>query len=61
MNPDYRSAAVYVRGRRAGVISETDEGYCFAYDEDYVRNGLVPLSLTISCSGAILIGSRVQM
>lgn len=33
-----RQAAVYVRDRFAGLIQETDEGYCFTYDSDYLAS-----------------------
>ena len=31
----FRTAAVYVRDEYAGLLSETDAGYVFAYDEQY--------------------------
>ena len=31
-----RQAGVYVRDRFAGLIQETDEGYCFTYDPAYL-------------------------
>ena len=31
-----RQAGVYVRDRFAGLIQETDEGYCFSYDRNYL-------------------------
>lgn len=34
----FRNAYVYVRNIFAGVLSETDSGYRFAYDEDYLRS-----------------------
>ena len=34
----FRSAYVYVRNVFAGVLSETDSGYRFAYDDDYLRS-----------------------
>ena len=34
----FRKAYVYVRNVFAGVLSETDSGYRFAYDEDYLRS-----------------------
>ena len=34
----FRNAYVYVRDIFAGVLSETDSGYRFAYDEDYLRS-----------------------
>ena len=33
----FRNAYVYVRDIFAGVLSETDSGYRFAYDDDYLR------------------------
>ncbi|MCI2048714.1 MAG: HipA N-terminal domain-containing protein [Lachnospiraceae bacterium] len=32
----FRTAAVYVRDTFAGKLKETDEGYLFAYDKDYL-------------------------
>ena len=34
----FRKACVYVRNVFAGILSETDSGYRFAYDEDYLRS-----------------------
>ena len=34
----FRNAYVYVRDIFAGVLSETDSGYRFAYDEDYLKS-----------------------
>ena len=33
----YREAYVYVRNIYAGIIKETDEGYTFAYDPEYLQ------------------------
>lgn len=35
----FRTAYVYVRGVFAGELSETDEGYSFRYDKDYLMSG----------------------
>ena len=35
----FRTAYVYVRNAYAGALSETDEGYSFEYDRDYLRSG----------------------
>ena len=44
----FRKAYVYVRNVFAGVLSETDSGYRFAYDEDYLRSeNASPVSLTL--------------
>lgn len=45
-----RQAGVYVRDRFAGWIQETDEGYCFSYDRDYLAEenaGAVSLTLPL--------------
>ncbi len=34
----FRNACVYVRDTFAGVLKETDEGYVFQYDADYLQN-----------------------
>lgn len=35
----FRTAYVYVEGRYAGALSETEDGCRFAYDEEYLRGG----------------------
>lgn len=48
MNETYRSGLVYVQNQLAGNISETDEGYRFLYNEDYLnRPDAVSVSLTL--------------
>ena len=45
MSDAYRQAAVYVREKFAGVLRETDTGYAFAYDPDYLGSaGALPAS-----------------
>ena len=34
----FRSAYVYVRNAFAGVLSETDSGYMFVYDKNYMKS-----------------------
>jgi len=34
----YRTAYVYVRDTFAGILKETDSGYSFTYDNDYLNN-----------------------
>ncbi len=34
----YRTANVYVRNTYAGALKETDEGYSFIYDKEYISN-----------------------
>ncbi len=43
----YRKAFVYVREDFAGTLSETDYGYSFAYDEEYLRSDGAAVSLTL--------------
>ncbi|MBR6270582.1 MAG: HipA N-terminal domain-containing protein [Lachnospiraceae bacterium] len=44
----FRKAYVYVRNVFAGILSETDSGYKFAYDEDYLKSeNASPVSLTL--------------
>lgn len=44
----YRAAEIYVRDVRAGILSETDSGYAFAYDTEYLNSGTaVAVSLTM--------------
>ena len=38
MASEYRKGTVYIQNRRAGSIFETDEGYAFSYDTDYLQN-----------------------
>lgn len=37
MEEVYRKAYVYVRECLAGVLSETDDGYSFTYDHEYIN------------------------
>ncbi len=34
----FRTAYVYVRNNFAGILRETDEGYSFQYDNDYLQS-----------------------
>lgn len=34
----FRTAYVYVRDTFAGILEETDEGYTFKYNADYLKN-----------------------
>jgi serine/threonine-protein kinase HipA len=44
----FRKAFVSIRDCFAGVLEETDEGYSFSYDPDYIRSkNAVPVSLTL--------------
>lgn len=51
MMSSFRSACVFVRNVYAGVLSETDEGYSFAYDQEYIkREDASAVSLTMPIS-----------
>lgn len=44
----YRKAYVYVRNDFSGILEETDEGYAFTYDQDYInKENASPVSLTL--------------
>lgn len=46
-----RSGNVYVKNVFCGVVSETDAGYSFAYNKNYLQNNLAePVSLTLPLS-----------
>ena len=48
MDEAYRTAYVYVRDTFAGTLCETDEGYEFSYDADYLVDAQSPaVSLTL--------------
>ena len=48
MSTEYRTAYVYVRNTFAGILSETEEGYSFVYDEKYLESdGAISVSLTL--------------
>lgn len=48
MSDTYRTAYIYVRNVFAGVLSETDYGYSFAYDEEYLQTeNATAVSLTL--------------
>jgi len=45
---EYRTAGIYVRNIYAGRLQETEEGYQFQYDHDYMRSDAASLvSLTL--------------
>lgn len=44
----FRTAYVYVNDVFAGILAETDEGYSFSYDTDYLAGDQAnPVSLTL--------------
>jgi len=44
----YRTAFIYVRNIYAGILKETDEGYSFEYDAEYLkREDASAVSLTL--------------
>ena len=47
----FRTAYVYVRNEFAGTLSETDSGYSFSYDKDYLKSDhAAAVSLTLPLS-----------
>lgn len=42
-----RIGYVFIRNIYAGIIKETDEGYSFKYDKNYLKNYNSPISLTM--------------
>lgn len=45
---EYRAADIYVRNIYAGQLQETEEGYAFAYDKEYLNSTMPsPVSLTL--------------
>jgi len=47
-----RKAKVYMHDKLAGELTETDEGYSFLYDEDYLQSDKAEaVSLTLPLSG----------
>jgi serine/threonine-protein kinase HipA len=52
MTPAFRTAYVYVRNTYAGRLSETDAGYSFLYDTDYLAlPDASAVSLTLPLNG----------
>ena len=48
MDREFRTAYVYVRDSFAGTLRETDEGYVFQYDLQYLSDPDAPaVSLTL--------------
>lgn len=42
-----RKANVYMGNNLAGILTEDEEGYNFTYDEEYLKSGSEPVSLTL--------------
>ena len=48
MESEYRKGYVYIQNHFFGIIAETEEGYIFTYDQDYLdREDAVAVSLTL--------------
>lgn len=44
----YRKGYVYIQNQYAGIVKETEDGYSFAYDRDYLeKENAVAVSLTL--------------
>ena len=51
MDDTFRHAYVYIRNMYAGILSETDDGYTFSYDNEYIhKNNAAAVSLTLPIS-----------
>lgn len=50
MTTEYREAFVLVQGIKAGIISETEDGYEFAYLKEYLDADGLPVSITMPLS-----------
>ena len=48
MSEAYRKASVFVQNQFAGILEETEDGYQFCYDKDYLtQDSALPVSLTL--------------
>ena len=43
----FRTAKINYQGRLAGLLSETEKGYRFVYDSNYLQNGGKPISVSL--------------
>ena len=51
MAEEYRRGNVYIQNQFAGIVAETDEGYTFSYDREYLKKeDAVAVSLTLPLS-----------
>ena len=51
MTGEYRKGHVFVQNNYAGSIKETDEGYVFSYEAEYLESeNTLPVSLTMPLS-----------
>ena len=48
MASEYRKGRVYIQNDFAGILAETDEGYAFSYNTDYLqKEKALSVSLTL--------------
>ena len=48
MISEYRKGYVYIQNRFAGILAETEEGYSFSYDKEYLKKkDALAVSLTL--------------
>ncbi|MBQ0014595.1 MAG: HipA N-terminal domain-containing protein [Oscillospiraceae bacterium] len=48
---EYRTAYIYCRNTFAGTLRETDDGYSFSYDKEYLSlENATPISITLPLS-----------
>lgn len=50
MVEEYRKAYVYVQNIKAGILSETEDGYEFMYLQEYLEAEGLPISITMPIS-----------
>ncbi len=51
MNNPYRQAAIYVQNAYVGIVRETEEGYSFQYEAEYlIKPNAISVSLTLPLS-----------
>ena len=51
MSGTYRKGYVYIQDRYAGIIEETEDGYRFCYDDEYIKSeNAVAVSITMPLS-----------
>lgn len=47
MNNGFRKANIYVNDLLAGILMETDQGYSFSYDDEYIASNGKQISFTL--------------
>jgi len=42
-----KQAAVFLRGIKAGILTEDENGYTFEYDADYLTSAVLSLAIVV--------------